>query len=221
MNRRRTLASLLVSLLSPVLLWSTACGPAVVPSSADDRQVIDVRTPGEFAEGHHYAALNLQLGWDQLRQRARVYVPYLQTPLAVHAAGPDQAAEAYEILRELGYEDVVVTGRPRHPVIGRTLTAEQLLAAFEDEQPPFVIDIREESEHAQGFIPGALRVNPDRGPESVDHLDRSVRYAVICAGGWRSSQLQSWMEQAGFGYVQNVIDGMSAWVELPDAPLQR
>ena len=61
---------------------------------------------------------------------------------------------------------------------------------------------------------GLVRVLDDKhhavGPWNPD-LDPAKRYAVICEGGWRSSQLASWMRREGFGEVVNVIDGMAGY----------
>ena len=46
-------------------------------------------------------------------------------------------------------------------------------------------------------------------------LDPGRRIAVICEGGYRSSQLASLLLARGFTNVVHVIDGMEGWRSLP------
>jgi rhodanese-related sulfurtransferase len=184
--------------------------------AAAQRLVIDVRLPDAFAEGHLPGALNIQLGWGQLEGRTRSYVPDLAQPLAVRAGSLSDAEKAAAILKNLGYKDY----KRIEPTPGEEtatlplMTAAELESALDGPDAPIVLDIRTQSEFDDGTIDGATLINEDHGPEAVKDLDPNGHYAIICAGGWRSSQLATWMENHGFTDVTNVIDGMSAWYDL-------
>jgi rhodanese-related sulfurtransferase len=211
-------------LLASLSVLGLACAPRATLEPAKDprveRLVIDVRSPQEFAAGHVAGALNLQLEWEQLEHRAHSYVPDLATPIAVRAAAREAGERAAEILRELGYQDVALPdGRAETAGLG-LLTAEDLRVALAGSDPPVVLDVRTHAEWSRGVIPGALTIEQDEGPAAIASLDPTRRYAVICAGGVRSSQLASWMLHEGFADVTNVIDGMRAYYELPGARIE-
>lgn len=185
---------------------------------AAERLVIDVRDPEPFAAGHLPGALNIQLTWDQLEDRMASYVPDRSTPLAVRAASEADAQVAAAILVDLGYQDFkrIVPEPGDETATLPLMTAAELarvLSRTPEPERPLVLDIRTAEEFEGGVIPGALCIDQDAGPAAVADLDRSRPYAVICAGGWRSSQLATYMRREGFEDVTNVIDGMWAWDE--------
>jgi len=195
---------------------SVGGGAADASAEAVERLVIDVRLPDAFAAGHLPGALNIQLGWGQLEGRTRSYVPDLAQPLFVRADSQSDAEESAAILRDLGYKDY----KRIEPAPGEetetlpVMTAAELQAELAQPGAPVVLDIRTPSEFDDGVIDGAMQIDEDEGPVSVKDLDPNGHYAIICAGGWRSSQLATWMQNHGFTDVTNVIDGMSAWYDL-------
>lgn len=191
------------------------------PPSADDpaaptRLVIDVREPRAFAAAHVPGALNLQLTWQQLPDRAPAYVPDRSTPLRIQVADETQWGSASSILIELGYEDL----EPSFSTAGMEtatldlLTAAELRELLDGPSPPVVLDVRTAEEWRTGVIEGAILVEAANAPEVLGQLDPSRQYAVICEGGVRSSQLASLLKARGFEEVSNVIDGMWAWRRL-------
>jgi len=51
----------------------------------------------------------------------------------------------------------------------------------------------------------------DHLSESALPLDRGLKIAATCAGGYRSSIACSLLEQSGFRNISNVVGGMTAW----------
>jgi hydroxyacylglutathione hydrolase len=202
-----------------VLAACAARVPVEPAAPGEARLVIDLRLPEAFAAGHVPGALNIQLGWDQLEGRTLSYVPDLDQPLAIRAADQDEAERAAAILTELGYQDLARFDPPEGLAAVETATLPLISAAdlareLASGAPPVVLDIRHPSEFEGGVIEGALLIHEDEGPASIEALDRARRYAIVCEGGWRSSQLQSWMATRGFGDVVNVLDGMAGWRDL-------
>jgi len=178
--------------------------------------VIDLRLPEAYAAGHLPGSLNIQLGWDQLEGRTRSYVPDLDRPLAIRATDQDEAERAAAVLTELGYRDLARLD-PDPAAETATLplwSAAELADALAGPVPPIVLDIRHPNEFEDGVIAGAILIHEDEGPDEVAELDPARRYAIVCEGGWRSSQLASWMRIRGFDDVINVLDGMAGWREL-------
>lgn len=70
--------------------------------------VVDVRSPGEFAAGHIDGALNLPL--DRLAQDAAEQLPHQQAPLVLCCLSGARSGLGVQVLRQLGYENVVNGG---------------------------------------------------------------------------------------------------------------
>lgn len=215
-----TWRSFAVLIGSLCLLLGAACTAKApietLPQAAEEplaRLVIDLRDPEPFAAGHLPGALNIQLSWGQLRDRIVSYVPDRGQPLAVRASSTSDAEEAAAILLDLGYEDFVrvVPDTGEETATLPVMSAEDLADELRAAAPPIVLDIRSADEFAEGVIPGSIQIDQDHGPEALAGLDPNAHYAVICAGGWRSSQLATYMRNHGFVNVTNVIDGMWAW----------
>jgi len=180
-------------------------------TALDARLVIDVREPADFARGHTPGAINLQLGWKQLAARVEAYVPSAQAPLVVVAADEDELATSLELLRAAGYSDLRGTLSLDGAGTLSVWDVERLEAALASDTPPVLIDVRTPDEWRTGTIEGALLVDEDDAPRLVEKLDPAREYAIICEGGYRSSQLASLLQRNGFTRVHNVIDGMYAW----------
>jgi rhodanese-related sulfurtransferase len=208
------------SLALAAALALTACAraprmPLEGAARGETRLVIDVREPAVFATGHAPGALNVQTGYGQLAGRIRSWVPDAGTPIAIRATSTREAEEAAAVLRDLGYRDIALAPE----IGGETLeltSLDALAAQLASDDPPIVLDIRTAGEFATGTIPGAITIDQDHGPTSVAGLDPARRYVVICEGGWRSSQLASWMKRNGYARVSNAIDGMAGWRKRQD-----
>lgn len=70
--------------------------------------VVDVRSPGEFAAGHIDGAINLPL--DRLAQDAAALLPHKEAPLVLCCLSGARSGLGVQLLRQLGYENVVNGG---------------------------------------------------------------------------------------------------------------
>lgn len=100
-----------------------------------------------------------------------------------------------------------------------TLTAEEVLASYPDEDV-LVVDVRESAELLEeGRIPGSLHA--PRGnlefwvdPSSPFHrpeLAAGKRLILHCAGGWRSALAAQSLQRMGVPRVAHMKGGMTAW----------
>jgi rhodanese-related sulfurtransferase len=208
----------LPALFLPMFLFGSCSQPRrELPAAGDvevQRLVIDTRLPAEFAAGHSTGALNLQWDWDQLGARVEAYVPDKDRPLALRATNAEEAALAAGLLAERGYTDVTLPVEGEDIATLETMSAGDLAAAMKAGTDLVILDVREPWEHLVRTIPGARLLDPDEAPSVLAELDPNVHYAVICEGGYRSSQMASWMQRAGLK-ATNVIDGMAGWRALP------
>lgn len=73
-----------------------------------------------------------------------------------------------------------------------------------------LIDVREVDEVATGKIPGAVNIPLGFIAESLDELDPSKEYIMVCRSGARSGRATQFLESQGF-QVRNMKGGMLAW----------
>ena len=78
---------------------------------------------------------------------------------------------------------------------------------------PAVIDVREQDEYVQGYIPGARWIPRGylelRIEEAVPDRDRPV--VVYCAGGTRSALAARSLRELGYTRVESLAGGFTAW----------
>ena len=77
------------------------------------------------------------------------------------------------------------------------------------------IDVREEEEHAEAHIPGAINIPLSEFPARLDEIDEDAPVVLVCNTGVRSSQAALFL--AGMGYDQDLIynleDGTKGWLK--------
>ena len=78
---------------------------------------------------------------------------------------------------------------------------------------PRLLDVRTAGEWAAEHIEGALHIPLPGLPRRLAELPRHDPLAVICGSGYRSSIAASLLREAGFSRVQNVMGGMSAYLD--------
>jgi rhodanese-related sulfurtransferase/glyoxylase-like metal-dependent hydrolase (beta-lactamase superfamily II) len=182
-------------------------------------QLVDVRNPGETAEGTLQGATLIPLpvlvdAVDQLDRDA---------PVVVSCASGYRSVVAASLLRNAGFADVsdliggygawTVAGLPVEtaeapPVHAAEVSpneAEGLLAAGAE-----LLDVREPDEWAAGHAPGARCVPMRRVESRVDELAAGHVAVVVCRSGGRSNTIAQLLCARGVDAV-NLAGGMRAW----------
>jgi glyoxylase-like metal-dependent hydrolase (beta-lactamase superfamily II)/rhodanese-related sulfurtransferase len=189
---------------------------AFAEAAAAGAQVVDVRGSAAFGDEHVAGAVNVDLDGQFAAWCGALLDPARDILLvADDAAG---AAQATTRLARVGLERIAgfldggvaawrAAGRPCSSVT--QWSVEQLAARGPEWR---VLDVRRPGEHEAVHVPGALNVPLDRLERSLHDLDREAPWAVICAGGYRSSSASGLLLRAGFRRVVNVRGGTSAWV---------
>lgn len=110
MTLRRALAA--PALLLALVLGLGACAGSPDPAAAAplpaDAVVVDVRTPGEFAEGHLDGAVNIDVQATDFAARA-AELP-VDAPVVVYCRSGNRSAAAVAVLRDLGFTDLTDAG---------------------------------------------------------------------------------------------------------------
>ncbi|MDE2856008.1 MAG: rhodanese-like domain-containing protein [Chloroflexota bacterium] len=77
------------------------------------------------------------------------------------------------------------------------------------------IDVREEEEHAEVHIPGAINIPLSEFAARLDEISEDAPVVLVCNTGVRSSQAALFL--AGMGYDQDLIfnleDGTKGWMK--------
>lgn len=115
------------------------------------------------------------------------------------------------------FADLVSESRRRND----ELDAEELAQRLEDREPDLVvIDVREDSELAGGYIPGSIHIGRgvlerDIEKKAFGGMARDADLArpivLYCAGGNRSLLAADALKQMGFTNVLSLIGGFRAW----------
>jgi hydroxyacylglutathione hydrolase len=91
------------------------------------------------------------------------------------------------------------------------ISVQELKHRIDENSVDTIIDVRRPPEWGQGHIDGAVSMPLNHLSESALSMNRDLRIAVLCAGGYRSSIACSVLEQLGFRNISNVVGGMTAW----------
>ena len=78
---------------------------------------------------------------------------------------------------------------------------------------PILIDVREESEYAQGHVPGSIHLSKgiiERDIESVIP-DPDTELYLLCGGGFRTALAADNLSKMGYSRVVSVDGGWRAW----------
>ena len=187
---------------------------------AEGVQILDTRTPEDFALAHVRGSINVGLDG-----RFAEFAGAVLDPNAGVAIVCDPGAELESKLRlaRVGFDDV--RGALADPLVAflehpeAIAQASRRSAAELDGQT--LVDVRSPSETESGTIPGAHLIPLARLIDELDTLDRDAPTVVYCAGGYRSSIAASVLRANGFRDVSDLIGGYGAWAESQTMELER
>lgn len=87
------------------------------------------------------------------------------------------------------------------------LSPVELVESLDEENPPAVLDVRNQREWDRGHLDEAVHIPVDEIRKRMDEIPRNGEIAVHCAGGYRSYVAQRILMQHGFENVRNVYGG--------------
>ena len=101
----------------------------------------------------------------------------------------------------------------------KTRIHEITLAALEKKcatsEPLALIDVREESEWAQGSIPGAVHLSKGLLECDIEGVirDRNTPIVLFCGGGFRSALAADSLQKMGYTQVYSLNGGYRGWTQ--------
>jgi hydroxyacylglutathione hydrolase len=186
---------------------------------AEGAIVIDARTNEQFDEAHIPGAISSSAYDTGFATKVSRVIPE-GAELIVVAASDGYELEATELLASVGltvrgYLEGGMTawrseGRPveRLELIDPDALAERL----EESNGLVVLDVRDESEFADGHIPGSRHIPYGELAGRIDELAHEQPVAAVCSGGKRSGLAASILQREGFEHVLHVgHGGVGTW----------
>ena len=95
----------------------------------------------------------------------------------------------------------------------REIDVQGTKALLDQPRPPVLIDVREQDEYVQGFIPGAIWIPRGFLEQKIEDAvsDRAAPIVVYCAGGTRSALATRSLVELGYTDVKSMAGGFGAW----------
>jgi rhodanese-related sulfurtransferase len=77
-----------------------------------------------------------------------------------------------------------------------------------------LVDVREESEWAQGHLPGAIHLSRGIIERDIEHRipDMGARLILYCGGGFRSALSADNLQKMGYTNVESMDGGWKGWI---------
>ena len=178
-------------------------------------QLLDGRSSADFAGAHLRGSINIGLDGS--------YATWAGTLLAVDrpivlVVAPGREHEAAVRLGRIGFDNVAgylergMLSLERHPeLVERTerIAAATLAEQLGEPEPPFVLDVRAESELDGPIIEESVNVPLGHLTERLAELPGDRPIVVHCATGYRSSIAASILLRAGFEHVSDLVGGLT------------
>lgn len=180
-------------------------------------QLLDVRDAVEYAKGHMVHSINIGLG-GQYATWAGTLLD--RTKPIVIIADPGREHEAAVRLGRIGFDHVkgylkhgmeALSSRPDLLRPTERISAAALAEELTDENPPFLLDVRNPREWQLHHIDGSVNIPLNHLQERIAEIPRARRIAAYCAGGYRSSIAASILHQYGIINLIEVAGGLAAW----------
>ena len=188
---------------------------AVLRAQGAGAQVLDTRSPEEFAAGHLVGSTHIGLT-DRLASWAETLLSPDRPVVLVCRPGSER--EVAPLLEQAGFHRVIgylnvgiealkgLVVLVRHParitsaILGRRLAR----------GPLSLIDVRGEDEWRRDAIPGSVNIPLEHLRERLAKIPEGP-VVVYCRTGERSSTAASLLEQTGRMNVVDLVGGITAW----------
>ncbi|GJL61567.1 MBL fold metallo-hydrolase [Candidatus Nitrospira salsa] len=189
----------------------------VIHLKSDRAQILDVRTPEEFATGHLCGSLNISLDGNFEIWSATIL--NREHPIVL-LANSGQEKEALIRLARVGLEQVVgylqrgvsaLASTPELTLQTDRLSATHLSELIMTAHRPHILDVRSKQEWQQRHIDDSRNIPLPKLTMHLQEIPNDHPIVTHCANGYRSSIAVSLLEQHGFTNIKDLIGGFDAW----------
>jgi hydroxyacylglutathione hydrolase len=209
-----------LNLEGPPVLGSLPSVPPLPPyefsARATDAQVVDTRAEVAFGAAHVPGALSIWV--DGLPSFAGWFVTYNSPILLVTDA--NDVSRSVRHLTRMGYDNVVgylsggmlawhKAGLASESI--ETITVQDLCHRLDQDEEPWILDVRSEGEVEQNEIPTAHHVHLTQLPDKMDEVLHGQHIYVFCGSGLRSMLAASLLQRAGYDRLTVVLGGLAGW----------
>lgn len=188
-------------------------------SDSDESLILDTRLNTEFTKGFIPGSLFVGID-DNFAPWVGALVTDLKTPLLI-VADEGREEEIVTRLARVGYDNTLgflkggfeawkASGNKVDSIQDKTAT--DIAKDFESGELN-ILDVRKESEFSAEHIQGVENFPLDFINQNIDQLDKSKKYYLHCAGGYRSVIAASIFKQNGLDNVVNIMGGFNALKE--------
>ena len=187
---------------------------AVEVAIAGGGVVVDARTNEQFDEAHIPGAVSAS-AYDTGFGTKVGRVAGKEAELIVVAASDGYELEAAELLASVGLRvrGFLAGGMTSWRSEGRPvqrlemIDPEDLAGRLEGDEPPLVLDVRDEDEYRAGHIPGSVHIPFGQLGDRLDEVPRDREIATVCSGGKRSGLAASLLQREGYERLIHVAHG--------------
>ena len=97
----------------------------------------------------------------------------------------------------------------------REITVDEVRAKLESGAPFRLVDVREQSEWAQGHLPGAMHLGKGVIERDIEAQipETGVEIVLYCGGGFRSALAADNLQKMGYTNVLSMAGGFRSWRE--------
>jgi hydroxyacylglutathione hydrolase len=186
--------------------------------------IIDTRNPDDFESGYIKDSLNIGLN-GQYAIWAATLLDISQAIVLVTDLGKEE--ESILRLARVGFENVkgylkggistwINAGLPLEEV--ESIKAEEVKQKMNEGYS--VIDVRKPGEYEDAHVCGAKHFSLAELEKNISSLERSEKYVIHCAGGYRSMIAASILKKEGFENLLNVYGGFGK-IKETDLPVEQ
>jgi len=192
---------------------------ALLAHQQQGAQVVDVRSPVDYAGGHVKGSLNIGLAGKFATWAGTILSPKLPIVLV---ADPGSEEEAIQRLGRIGFDQVVgylgsgmqaLQGNPGLVKRGLRISAQALAELLTTKSPPLVLDVRTAKEWESGHIDQSLNIPLPHLAERMQDIPTDRPVVVHCASGYRSSIAMGLLEKFGRKNAMDLVGGYEAWMK--------
>ncbi len=190
-------------------------------SATDDPIILDTRNEEAFTAGFIPGSIFIGLN-GRYAEWAGSLLPYEKSVLLVTEPGKEE--ESIVRLARVGLDRVVgylkggydawtKAGQQTDMIID--VEADELAMDIPFDDRLLVVDVRKETEYADGHVQDALNLPLDEmnDPGSMSNLEEDQNLYIHCAGGYRSVIAASLLKRQGFHNLRNILGG---WAKIKE-----